>query len=217
MIKSWSASRVFQFEECAAKLRYSAIDKLPEPEDPDGPLARGKRIHAEGEHYLKAKRAPQMPASYRYLADELRALRKGKAISEEQWGFNSKWEPVSWWDATIRMVIDAHRASKASVLVVDFKSGKPRQKDEDQVGLYAVGAFARYPKIKHVVGQLLYTDLGSIIQLEFNEAEMIRERNTWEQRAHRMMNDTKLEPRPGYYCKWCWHRKSNGGPCPEDK
>ncbi len=215
MIQSWSASRVFQYEECPAKLRYRTVDKLDEPSGP--PLLRGKVIHAAGEAYLKSKRALKVPTTYKYVADELRSLRKRKAVSEEQWGFTADWKRTNWRLATIRMVLDAHVAHVKSALVVDFKTGKPRQKDEDQVGLYAAGAFAVFKSIRKVIGQVWYLDLGQIIELQFTEAEALRERADWEKRAQKMMDDTKLEPTPGYYCKWCHFRKSNGGPCKEDQ
>lgn len=216
LIRSWSASRIFSYEDCPRRLKYRTLDKLPEPVGP--PLVRGKRIHGEGEQYLKAKRAVKMPESFQYVEKELRALRKMKAIPEEQWGFTSEWKQINWYDATIRMVLDA-RASRGSVMrVVDFKTGRPRaEKDESQVGLYAAGTFAMFPKIRTVVGQLWYLDLGEIVELRFSKKEALVEREAWEKRAQKMLDDTKLEPTPGYACKYCVFGKSKGGPCKEEK
>ena len=35
----------------------------------------------------------------------------------------------------------------------------------------------------------------------------------WEQKTKAMLNDTRFAPRPGHYCRWCFFRKTNGGPC----
>ncbi len=214
-IEAWSASRVFAYETCPAIPRYRYIDKLPEVAG--DPLIRGSRIHAEGEAYLKAKPAIKIPKSYDYVKDELRALRRKKAISEEQWGFDRDWNITSWWGATIRMVLDAHVVRGFRATVVDFKTGKPRPKDEDQVGLYASGAFAMFPKIRTVTGQVWYLDLGSIIELRFNKKEAMAEREQWEARAQKMLDDDVLAPTPNYTCKWCVFGKSKGGPCEAEK
>ena len=43
------------------------------------------------------------------------------------------------------------------------------------------------------------------------------EREQWEARAQKMLDDKKLEPAPGYFCKWCAFGKSKGGPCKAEK
>ncbi len=213
MIKSWSASRVFGYENCPQQFKYRAIDHLPEPVGP--PLVRGKKIHAEGEAYLKAKRAIKIPASFSYVETELRVLRKQKAIAEEQWGFDRDWNEATWREATIRMILDA-RAPRGGVMrVVDFKTGKPRAtKDEDQLGLYAAGTFERFPKTRTVRAELWYLDLGQIVELRFNRKEAMAEREAWEARAQKMLDDTELAPTPSKWtCKWCAFGKSKDGPC----
>ncbi len=216
MIKAWSASRVFSYEDCPQRLKYRTIDRLPEPTG--APLVRGKRIHGEGEAYLKAKPAIKVPDSFGYVEKELRALRRAKAVAEEQWGFDREWNEINWFDATIRMVLDA-RASRGSVMrVVDYKTGRPRAtKDEDQLGLYAVGTFAKFPKVCTVAAELWYLDLGEIVELRFNRKEAAVECEAWEKRAQRMLDDKKLDPTPGYACKWCYFGKSKGGPCKAEK
>lgn len=212
MIKAWSPSRVFGYEECPRKLKYRTVDRLPEKVG--APLIRGSKIHKQGEDYLKAKKAIKVPESFAYVSDELRALRRAKAVSEEQWGFTADWKQINWWDATIRMVLDARTVRGLKIRIVDFKTGKPRaEKDESQVGLYAVGAFAMFPKIRNVIGQLWYLDIGEIIELRFNRKEAETERKAWEKRAQVMLDDKNLAPTPGYYCKWCSFGKSKGGPC----
>ena len=155
-----------------------------------------------------------MPKSYDYVKDELRALRKKKAIAEEQWGFDQDWNKKGWFDATIRMILDAHVVQGYTATVIDYKTGRPRpEKDEAQIGLYASGAIAMYPKVRTVVGQVWYLDLGEIVELRFNKKEALVERKQWESRAQKMLDDDVLAPTPGYQCKWCHFKKSAGGPC----
>jgi len=216
VIESWSASRVVTYEECPRKLRHRAVDRLPEPKGP--PLVRGIRIHTEGEVYLKSKRAIDVPKSYQYVEKEMRVLRKHKAISEEQWGFDRNWNDAAWFKATIRMVLDARVVRKTSMRVIDFKTGRPRpEKDDAQLGLYAAGTFMRYPDLRFVVGEVWYLDIGEIIELRFNKTEAMAERKAWEARAQKMLDDDKLDPTPGYACKWCPFGVSKGGPCGAEK
>lgn len=213
MITAWSASRVFGYENCPRQAKYRYIDKLPEVTG--DPLIRGKKIHALGEDYLKATSITPVPNSFRYVEDELCALRKQKAVAEEQWGFDRDWNEASWFKATIRMILDA-RAPRGGVMrVVDFKTGRPRAvKDEDQLGLYAAGTFERFPKIRTVRAELWYLDIGQIIELRFNRKEALAEREAWEERAQKMLDDKAFDPTPGKWtCKWCSFGKSKGGPC----
>lgn len=217
MIKAWSASRVFNYENCPRQLFYRAVKKLPEPVG--APLVRGKKIHGEGEAYLKAKLAIKVPESFGYVEKELRTLRQQKAVSEEQWGFDREWNQINWYDATIRMVLDAHTSCGSVMRVIDFKTGKPRaDKDEAQVGLYAAGTIARFPKVRTVVGEVWYLDLGEIVELRFNRKEALAEREAWEKRAQVMLDDKKLEPTPSKWtCKWCHFGKSKKGPCTKEQ
>src|SRR5574337_887752 len=110
-MRAWSPSRLFDYETCPALYKYRAIDHLPEPQDPNGPLVRGTRIHKEIENYI-VNDGP--------LTDDIRKVepiistmregaKQGLVKCELKLALNEKWEPTKWFasDVFVRCVVDA--------------------------------------------------------------------------------------------------------------
>lgn len=219
-VRAWSASRVFDFETCPAKLAYSLDPRLPRREPAPGtPLAEGKRIHGEGEAYLRGL-ASEVPPFYRYFAKELWGLRKVRAVPEAQWAFTETWESCAWTDpqAWCRMVVDAHAGTETRLRVVDYKTGGAYPaKDEAQLDLYALGAFQRFPKLRRVVAELWYLKSDSDVKIEYTrKADAERIRVAWEARARKLLDAIEFptRPNPGRWpCKHCDFSREKGGPC----
>jgi hypothetical protein len=217
-IRAWSASRVFQYETCPRQLAYSQDKSIPRREpEPGTPLAEGKRIHGEGEAYLRGT-ARKVPPFYRYFREELRHLRRQKAVPEQQWAFTEAWEPCEWFapETWCRMVVDALVLRRQSVRVVDYKTGGAYPKDEDQLDLYALGAFATFPQVKKVRAELWYLKLDQDVVIDYTRADEPRLRAAWEGRARPMLEATEFptRPNPGRWpCKHCDFSRDQGGPC----
>ena len=213
-ITAWSASRVFTHQNCPAKIGFD----LAGYKEPKGPaLVRGQDIHAQGERYLKTPRS-QLPAAYSYFADEMKALRKAKAIAEESWAFLADWSLCDWLDPMVRcrMKIDAHLVQGRGKLlrVVDFKTGKVANAKDEQLDLYAVGGFHRYPKVEVVEAEFWFLDTGDVTEITYErDVDLARCQSEWEARGLTLIEDTKLEATPNPLCGWCGFSKKKGGPC----
>jgi PD-(D/E)XK nuclease superfamily len=223
-IKSWSFTRFDDWNRCPAYAKYKHLDKLPEPKSEA--MQRGADIAKASEEYL-LKRTNRLRPELKTFAEHYKFYRSIKGlVVEENWGFDVNWNPVPWDDwnrCVLRVKIDIgyHWMEDNSFNVRDGKTGKfrPEQnsKYELQLQLYAAAASARFPEVRHVTTQLLYTDLGITYPEEEPQEYSMKECKAiikdWDKRIKPMFADTTFAPRPGDYCRWCPFSKSKGGPC----
>jgi hypothetical protein len=249
---AWSFSRFCDYRECPAKAAYKHIDRLEAYTDNDAevqrlvelrakgkvlpadtePFVRGSVVHKLAENYSKS-RVSKLPSELATFKKEFQDLRKYKMIEEQQWAFNSSWEPTSWFDRTtwVRVIVDAHYERSRSVFhVIDYKTGKAPSKPDaktpswnnekffqhqEQREIYAIAVFIMYPDCERVNAAHWYLDSG----VEFNESfergkDFERLKKKWEKTVKPMMNDRSFVARPSIQaCKFCNFKKSNGGPC----
>lgn len=228
-ITAWSFSRWAAYESCPAKAKYKFIDKLPEPSSEA--LERGTALHKLCEDYLRGiKKA--VPAELKLIADQLKCLRRAKALPEAEFAFDREWNPVSWFDrrAWVRVKADAVvppiiDVELPLVKVDDFKSGGKldaatntvvsKEEYPLQLELYGLAGLITYPVAALAKTSLVFIDHGRVVESEesFTPKDVPRLKKVWEVRTKKMLADTKFKPKPGNACRWCHFRKANGGPC----
>lgn len=182
--------------------------------EPNHPMIRGRRVHEEIEHYI-AGTTDDFPSSGKKLKDEFEFCREmfseGKATVEEQWGFDEDWSPVGWFDDKVwcRMATDAFvTMDDAAGIIYDWKTGKSfgnEVKYMQQMQLYAVGAFLRYPDLERCTVHLGFVDDGKLRSKDFERGRKI---NTllqrFSERGGRMVGCTDFRPKPNAMnCKYC--------------
>lgn len=210
-ITAWSYSRLHAWEECARRAKYKFIDKLEEPKGPA--LIEGIRTHKDAENYVTTDIV--LPASLSKMREDFDTLKRCEPLVEQQWAFNDRWEPTGWFDrdAWLRVICDAVAISDTEATVIDHKTGKLRAGYHEQVELFSLAVFARYPAVKIAHTELWFLDYGEIVHNEFKHSQEKSLRTKWERRARRMLLDTEFKPNPGWQCKYCHFAKSKGGPC----
>jgi len=229
-LTAWSFSRYQTYQQCPAKLKYSAIMKLKEPQNEA--MARGEMVHKLAERYVKGEIPAKTPPELAKFKDELVRLRAMyKKISqsmtaEDQWSFRSDWSETTWndWNGCwLRIKLDlAHHEDDETLIVTDWKTGKFREDKNaeylEQLELYALTALLLHEHIQKVKPRLIYLDLGVVYPLvdkpiTYTRADIPRLKKVWEKRVAPMLSDTVFAPRPNNLCSWCHFRKDNGGPC----
>jgi len=221
-ITAWSFSRWQSYCECPAKLKYKAIDKLPEPKGEA--LVRGTALHLQCETFLKDKKA-KVPAELKLIEKQLKDYRKRKALAEAEFTFTHDWGTTGWFDkdawcrvkadVTIEPIIDAE---VPTVEVHDFKSGKLKEGYSEymlQLELYGLAGLLTYPTAQEAKTSLVFIDHGKVVENEetYVRADLPKLQKAWETRVRPMLNDVVFKPTPGNACRWCHFRKKNGGPC----
>jgi len=226
MIKAGSHSRLADFESCKLKAKLKYVDRIPEPERPlppgktEHPNDRGTRIHEAAEKFVQG--GVELIQELKPFEPELKQMRElhadGKVSLEGEWAYNEKWEPVAWMshDAWMRIKCDAvvFMTPKWGV-VVDYKSGKRwgnEVKHAEQMQLYQLGAFIRYPKLEKVTVELWYTDQDELHSMEYKREQGLRFVTRFENRMKAMTSETEFKPNPNAYsCRWCPYKPVEKG------
>ena len=212
MTYPYSYSSIKTYEECPAKYKFSRILRLPQP---SGPAAeRGTLIHAVIEEALNGGLV-LLSADVEHLANSIEVWRKSGAQSELEFAFDKHWHEVSYKSdsAIFRGIIDLYMEHEDHAVVIDFKTGKERDY-QDQVRVYSAAILATKPHINSVRNIIEFIDLKKA-----KEYTAIRRENLNELKSlliGRLMAvelDTIYAPNPNQFCKWCHYRKDNGGPC----
>lgn len=233
LVTAWSYSRYADYEQCPLRFKLKHIDRLP---DPGGPaMQRGSDIHKEGESYLKTAgakgEAPAVPKTYVHFKDEMQQLRGLNPMVEQQWGFTTSWSPTGWFakDTWLRIICDvAVHYDDNTLDIIDFKTGRKYTTNEDQVELFSMGGFARFPEVEHVTARLWYLDIpdgpkdkddphedstANTTIREYTRDQFEAAQKKWQRKIQPMFMDTKFPPRANEKCKWCAFSRSKGGPC----
>lgn len=231
LVTAWSYSRYADYELCPARFKYKHIDRLP---DPGGPaMVRGSEIHKEGENYLKVGgkgKGPAVPKTYAHFKGEMEQLRKLEPMVEQQWGFTADWTPTGWFgrDTWLRVVCDVAVYYDDDTLdIIDFKTGKKYGTNEDQIELFSMGGFAKFPEVEHVTARLWYLDIpdgpndgdphadstANTTIREYTRDGYEAAKKKWAGKIQPMFMDTKFPPRANDKCRWCPYSRAKGGPC----
>lgn len=215
-VTAWSYSRYADYTQCPLKFKLKHIQRLPTKGSPA--MERGSQVHKEGELWLKSKTKAPPPPSYTHFKDDMLQLKTLKPLVEQQWGFTKSWEPTDWFgrDTHLRIVTDVSVIyDDGSADIIDFKTGRKYETNQEQMDLFSTGPFMKWPKIEHVTTRLWYLDQprDNVVEQEFTRDDFERIKKEWEKRIRPMFADTKFAPRPNDKCRWCDFRKEAGGPC----
>lgn len=214
---SWSYSSWRQHGQCAAQWKYQRIDRLPQ--GPPGPaLERGTRVHKGLEEYLLGDDTA-LPKEAAHFVEELEALRGMDTLEvEHEFAIDVNGDFVDWKDwanAWMRVKMDAlHFSDGGKTLhLIDFKTGKVRDFDRNQLELYGWFGLRQWPEVTKVKAELWYIDACDIDdEHEFKRKDLPKLERKWLARARNMLEDREWRPTPGYWCNWCDY---NGAPCEE--
>lgn len=231
-VTAWSYSRYADYKMCPLFFKLKHIDRIKPPGS--AAMDRGSAIHKEGENYLKAAQRPaKVPESYAAFKDQMIQLHGLKPRVELQLGFSEQWQPATgdkrdpygWFakDVWLRIVCDVDvRYDDHTADIIDFKTGRKYDTNEEQVELFSCAPFMEDPKLTHVTTRLWYLD-------QTQDNEVIREysrkalagfngnfeaiKKDWAKKVKPMFNDRRFAPKPNQRCRSCHFRKENGGPC----
>lgn len=203
-------------------------------------MARGNDIHKEGEAFLKQPPLKgkakgygvyTVPESYKNFAAEMAQLQTLNPIVESQWGFTNNWEPTSWFGSAtwVRIICDVSAVyDDKTADIIDFKTGKKYDTNEEQIDLFKNGGFAMWPEVEHITARLWYLDIpdgphdGKDPHLESTANTTIREytrddfeasKKAWAKKVEPMFKDRRFAPRPSNKCGWCSYSRAKGGKC----
>lgn len=229
-ITSWSFSKLQDFEKCKLLTKLKHLDRIPEPERalPPGKTEhandRGTRIHTSCEEYINGVSDDLVPEADKHFGPQLDLLRvmhaDGLVSLEGEWGMNEEWEPAAWKGAWLRLKLDAMvMHDERTATIIDFKTGRKfgnEVKHGEQLALYQLVAFLRYPELERIHAELWYLDQpkDNVTSITFTRAQGLKYRSNWDRRGNKLTNCTDFPANPNKFsCQWCQYGPWNGGQC----
>jgi len=216
----WSYTRLRSYEECPAKVDYKynhRIKELPRAL-PKGklehPMDRGTRVHDGCEHFVKGE--GELPAeAAKYFQSEFDYLKQlyvaGRVELEMSCGVDKDWNYINEWNddtwCLVKMDAEVMTAEIDLGVIIDYKTGKRKfneHKHAEQMQLYQITFFKKYPELNRLVTELWYLDLGEVHKMTFTRKQGLRFQASYNRRAMKMLTDKKYKPNPNTFsCKWC--------------
>lgn len=208
---SWSSLE--KFEQCPRAWKHKYLDRLPDPKGPA--LERGIRIHEALEIAIGA--GVEIEFGGAWLGNQVDLYRSFKAEAEVSVFVDRNWNKLDP-DPDRFMPSGTYTMAKLDVLAwkenffADWKSGKQRDKHEEQAELYAGVLYLTSGKPRWDV-DLVYVDQQHVEQLafEFDSRDAVIDR--WERRARPLFEAKEFPKKPSKLCGWCPFFKGKGGPC----
>lgn len=225
-MKAWSFSALDDFEKCKYRTYLKRVQKIPEPIRalPPGKTEhandRGSRIHDHAEHYVRGtgKFIPELKSFTLELDALAREFKKGKVQLEGEWGMSRDWEPAPYAKAWLRLKLDAILfLSKTEAVAIDYKTGRifgNEFKHAEQLQLYALVTFLRYPELEVIHTEVWYLDHDEVTTITYTRNQALRFKFKWNKRGTEMVNTVDFPPNANIFsCKWCMYGPKGSGVC----
>lgn len=228
MIPSWSFSKLGDFEKCKFLCWLKHDQKIPEPERPlpkgktEHANDRGSRIHDAAEQYVRGtgEFIPEL-AKFKDHFEKLKRLHDCNRVEmEQEWGMSKEWEIAPWATAWLRLKLDVLvHASKYEAIVIDHKTGRKfgnEVKHAQQVQLYALVTFLRYPELEEVTSEIWYLDTDEITSQTFTRDQSLRFKSSFHKRGLALTScDDWPTNANKFTCQWCLYGPNHSGHCPD--
>ena len=226
----WSFSLYELYCLCPRKAKLRAIDKIKEPQSP--PLLRGNRVHTNAAKFITGKTKALDEALAKHYGKLFRRLRAAykkdpsRFLVEYGICYTKDWKLTKGTDfknCWLRTAIDLgeFNAAHTAIKIRDWKTGKVReykfQDAVEQLELYAMVLFKRFPKLNKIEACLPYVDAGKTFPDDFPDEDPIifhrkkhytKLQKTWEKRIAPMFADRVFPPCPNNLCGYCFHSQT---------
>lgn len=215
-IKSWSFSRLMDWETCKFYAWLKHAKRIPDPK-PSPAADRGTAIHTIAEDYVNGVGSDIVPVPLQKFDIEFRAMRNLKkqspnqVIQELEWGFDTQWNPVPYKGAFGRVKSDLIKFNPdfTQGVVVDYKTGKKfgnEVKHGRQLEVYALSSFIMYPNLQVLDMEDWYLDLNEMLAIRniTREKALKVYMRVFDAKFREMTSATKFPPNPNVNsCKYC--------------
>ncbi|HQT82050.1 MAG TPA: PD-(D/E)XK nuclease family protein [Ferrovaceae bacterium] len=206
---AWSYSALKEYENCPRKYHETKVLKRY-PFEESEEMLYGKKLHKACENYIK-RNAP-LPKDMEFLTNTLESLKRkqGDKYPEFKMALTEKLEPVDYFDKNVwvRGAADLLIVDKENSLawVVDYKTGKDKYPDTDQLALMSLMVMAYFPEITRVNSALIFVMKGSIIKETVYRQE--KEPLWWDFRTRTAaiagsMDNNVWNPKQSGLCGYC--------------
>lgn len=203
---TWSYSVLTGFEACpyrhhAVKVARTHAEKVSDANAP------GQDAHRAFERRIvKADPLPADLAAYEGMISHLTHTSR-EISAERRIGLDHELRAVGFFDSRVwcRVVIDVLADRGASVVAVDWKTGKPRD-NEDQGRLSCVAALAAYPEARMAATLFVYTNHTTQNKYVVRREEMGEVMDSFAPRLEKLeyaFAHNEWPKTPSWACRYC--------------
>ena len=158
-------------------------------------------MHDLCENYVNGT-LPEMPNELykmrKYFTKLKAEFDEGKVILEDEWAYDSEWGITEWHanNVWLRVKLDALvLESETSAHVIDYKTGRKfgnELKHAEQLMLYAISTFIRYPQLEFIKVTNWYLDHNETLSRNYSREQAMLFINRWSDRATLMTTTTSF-------------------------
>ena len=122
--------------------------------------------------------------------------------------WRTKQRTFIWTPAWLRLKLDAIvHVSAHEAIAIDFKSGRKfgnELKHAEQLQLYQLVAFLRYPMLETITTELWYLDQDELTSATFTRAQGLRFQRNWDMRGNKVTSAIDFPPNSNHFsCRYC--------------
>jgi len=208
-MKAWSHSALKDFEGCAR--RYHEVRVLKKYTQKETEQIRyGKELHKAAEDYVKDN--VPIPAHFSFVQPTIDALlaKPGTKYAEYEMGLTVDLRPCGFKDAScwVRGIADLLIVDEESLTawVVDYKTGKDKYPDKEQLTLMSLMVFAHFPIVRMVKSALLFVVKDTMVK---HKVVLEEATNYWQDYRERVARleaafaNNVWNPTSTPLCPWC--------------
>jgi len=127
---------------------------------------------------------------------------------EGEWGMDIEWGTAEWKSAWLRLKLDVCVfLDDKEAIVIDFKTGRQygnEVKHDEQLRLYQLVTFLRYPKLEKITAELWYLDQNATTSKSYTRSQGLRFREGFHSRGIKLTTNLDWKPNPSIFtCRWC--------------
>jgi hypothetical protein len=208
-MKAWSHSALKDFEGCAR--RYHEVRVLKKYTQKETEQIRyGKELHKAAEDYVKDN--VPIPAHFSFVQPTIDALlaKPGTKYAEYEMGLTVDLRPCGFRDDScwVRGIADLLIVDEESLTawVVDYKTGKDKYPDKEQLTLMSLMVFAHFPIVRMVKSALLFVVKDTMVK---HKVVLEEATNYWQDYRERVARleaafaNNVWNPTSTPLCPWC--------------
>lgn len=203
----WSASSLTAYQSCPHRYFRIRVKRDVKDFPPSDAVLLGRKLHKAFENAVNLnERLPGEFSGWQSLAEQIKAL-PGEKFAEYPMAVDSNLKPTDYRssDAFSRGIADLVVLSGDEAIILDYKTGK--QKESNQLGLYAAYAFAKWSNLKRVHTAFVWLKTRTIARKSYSIDDVPMLWNEWLPIVHRLEHayeTGKWDPCPSGLCRgWC--------------
>lgn len=206
----WSHSSLKQFEKCARHYYAQRVAKTITFEQTEQQLY-GDRFHEAAQKTLET--GCDLPVEFSFARKAVAAVEaiRGERFAELKLGASVSLEPCGFFDPQVwcRGIVDflIVDASTRTAHLGDWKTGKDRYPDKEQLVLMSLLAFLKFPEVDRIKSALVFVVKGTMVPFQMERSETEAHWQDYRERVARLAQayaSNVFNPTQNFTCaKYC--------------